>query len=250
LERKKTENFEIPLEKSDIYSLYVKIFPVLPLREIATSEFATHLIGPCLPWVSLVKLSVGGKSYPALISEGIPGSLLRENHSPSLDPYCFTRLGMPSTEVPGSVQLVSIDNDRSFFPAFDVDGSPLVKDITFCFDEMRLPIHPLAREIFLAINPYNFLANWLQILKLEETDLFSKAEKMQFLPRKRKEPIPQDSLLTLNFPSGHVELLYTKMMKLQKILTLNPYATFSLLLRYMPEYSLKIVVWSWSEYAR
>jgi hypothetical protein len=82
---------------------------------------------------------------------------------------------MPYSKIPGNYIPVSVDNDRSFYQAFQVDVengilTPQVKDITFCFDEMNLSISPLAREYFLALDPHDFLSKWLHALNLETWD--------------------------------------------------------------------------------
>jgi hypothetical protein len=57
------------------FTIFIKIFPEMPILDLAVTEFSLHLIGPLLPWTCLAKISVGGKFFPALISEGIPGKL-------------------------------------------------------------------------------------------------------------------------------------------------------------------------------
>jgi hypothetical protein len=275
-------------------TLYIKVFPEMPVLEIAATEFATHLIGPCLPWISLVKISVGGKIFPALLSEGIPGELISKNHPPSVDPYFFSLrvllavllnqedakpsnfVCMPSLQLPGSFVLVSVDNDRSFYPALHVDKennilTPQVKDITFCFDEMNSPVSPLAREIFLTLEPYLFLANWLRISKSEtlglETTLFSASEKKTFFPQSgisrqmsklgrffTQVAVAEESVLNLLLPSGLIGVLYSKMMKLRQILISNPKSTHSELLcaaePHLAKYCRKILTFPGTPYER
>jgi hypothetical protein len=265
-------------ENSEKLTLYIKIFPEMPLLEIAVTEFATHLIGPCLPWITLVKIVAGGKSYPALLSEGITGKLISKNHPPSVDPFFFSLrvllavllnqedakpsniVCMPS-ENSGSFVLVSIDNDRSFYEAFHVNEEknswvPQVKDITFCFEDMNSPISPLAREIFLTLDPHLFLANWLRMTESEtgqlETLLFTQAEKKAYFPQSglsrqfsrvgrflSQVAVPLESVLALLLPPGLIKNLYSKMNKLRKILISNPQTTHFDLLNAVEPYLAK-----------
>jgi hypothetical protein len=278
----------------EIFALYIKIFPEMPVLEIAVTEFATHLVGPCLPWVCLVKILVGGRSYPALLSEGIPGSLISKTHPPSLDPHFFSLrvllavllnqedakpsniVCLPSPKIPGSFVLVSIDNDRSFYEALQVDDAqqtltPQVKDITFCFDEMYSPISPLAREFFLTLEPYNFLATWLRNSNSEtlglDTDLFSDSDKKAYFPQSgiyrqltrfgrflTQVAVPEESVLTLLLPSGLIGILYSKMTKLRQALIMNPQATHLDLLSvtepHLAKYYRKILTFNGTAYDR
>jgi hypothetical protein len=252
-------------ENSENFTIYIKIFPEMPVLELAVTEFAVHLVGPMLPWICLVKLFVGKKTFPAIISEGIPGNLISGNHPPYLDPHFFSLRVLlaalinqedakPSNIIcarspknPKNFNLVSIDNDRSFYPALHVDEkkrsvAPLVKDITFCFDEMNSAISPLAREIFLTLEPYLFLANWLNSMNFEmlgiDTMLFSKEEIEAYFPESgihqqfsrfgrffSQIAVPEESLISLMFPSNLIKNLYTKMMKLRNFLLKNPKST-------------------------
>jgi hypothetical protein len=248
-------------------TIWIKVYPECPLLEIVATEFANLLVGPnFLPWICLAKIVIGNKAYPAILSEGIPGSLVTKDHPPSLDRHLFSYrvllalflnqedakpanlIAKPGLENPENFILVSIDNDRSFYDAMTVNEAtnsvtPQVKDITFCFDEMLLPISARVRDIFLTIDPHAFLSRWLSVsdketFGLEDKLLFLESEKEKCRPltgfsrsasrvskKLTRNAVTEESVLALVLPDGLVSILYSKMMKLRQFLIKFPRAT-------------------------
>jgi hypothetical protein len=267
------------LNENPAFSLYLKVYPEMPALELAMTEFALLLTGPHLPWVELVRLTVGGKSYPVLFSQGIEGTLLSDvlqsPHPMLLAPSAYSQrvllslflnqedakpsnlIAKPARDFPNQIELVSIDNDRSFYPGllYDVTKQqliPQVKDITFCFDAMNNPIDSRVREAFLALNPYALLSFWLMLGQRSSHDLeilFPEKEVIQHFPKSGISrqlqsfgrffsgvAAPEESILSLMLQKGLLETLYTKMKRLQAKLHQAPQATHLDLLKTVEPY--------------
>jgi WD40 repeat protein len=285
-------------DKTSAFTVYLKVYPEMPALELAVTELSLLLVGPHLPWVELVRLTVGGKSYPVLLSQGIEGMLLSDvlqstKPFPSLTPAAYSQRVLLSlllnqedakpsnfiassvNDLTGEIALVSIDNDRSFYPGLVYDEGkqqciPLVKDITFCFDAMQDPIDPLVRERFLALDLYALLSSWLiqgQRTSHDLEVLFPEKEVVQYFPKPEGWSrtwsnamryvsgiaVPEESILSLMLRAGLLETLYTKIKRLQVALY-NPKVTHLDLLKvaepYLARYYEKLLLCRESAYQR
>jgi hypothetical protein len=68
---------KIPLNDEPNSALvFLKLYPDLPMLDIAATEFATLLVGPQLPWIELVKIHDAENIYPAIFCQGIHGEMI------------------------------------------------------------------------------------------------------------------------------------------------------------------------------
>ena len=141
------------------------------------------------------------------------------------------------------IELISIDNDRSFYPGLVLDESkkqliPQVKDITFCFNEMQHPIDLKVREAFLALDAYGLLSFWLMLaqrISHNLSALFTDQEIKTYFPKSgiaqsvanvgrffTHISVPEESILSLMLREGIVETLYTKITVYRTICAVIP----------------------------
>ncbi len=260
----------LPATKETVeFTVYIKVYPEMPALELAVTELSLLLIGPSLPWTELVRLTSAGQSYPVLFSQGISGPLLSDalqsaNTSFTLAPQAYSQrvllslllnqedakpsnlIAQSSTHSPNMIELISIDNDRSFYPGLVLDESkkqliPQVKDITFCFNEMQHPIDLKVREAFLALDAYGVLSSWLMLaqgMSYNLSVLFTDKEIKTYFPKSGMAQsvanigrffyqisVPEESILSLMLREGIVETLYTKITRLQNYLRRYPNVT-------------------------
>jgi hypothetical protein len=139
--------------------VFLKIFPDMPMMDIAATELATLLVGPQLPWVELVRIHDASKTFPAIFCEGIKGEIITyKDFDPSqiarpakkLDLEGYSNrviVGLMLNQEDGKnsnfilkqrnkilepnrrravtnescYELVSVDNDRSFYSSMTVN---------------------------------------------------------------------------------------------------------------------------------
>jgi hypothetical protein len=272
--------FEAPV------SIFLKFFPDLPLVDIAATELATLLVGPHLPWVELVKVRDLEKFYPVVICEGIPGEVIGANHSliqklGALDAVAYSKrvivslflnqedakdtnfivkdlFERASSSTP-LYELVSVDNDRSFYPSLICDGIsrsiPHVKDISLLFDEMHTVVAYPVRESFLMLDPNHILQQFLRVMEnvLSRTKLvFNEDEKQHFFPTTNeklslihcrcmvtKMLIIEESFLDFFLPENTMEVLFFKFWKIHHQLLNFPDTTHLNLLQLAEPYLSK-----------
>jgi hypothetical protein len=277
-------SMEIPVEGfEEPVLIYLKLFPDLPMVDIAATELATLLVGPHLPWVELVKIQdASQKSIPALICEGVRGEMPSRKDFQSTDSdnnedtkkldleeyskcviigmilnpedgkdsnFIFRKSKASPKLGPGdSIKddvcfgLISVDNDRSFYPSLMKNGVgeifPQVKDISFLFDEMNQKIFPTVCESFLMLDPRLILENWLKILEKYERSkniLFSEKEQQELFPghlsfgfslfSRRYIAVVPESFLKFFLPKKTMETLFWKLFKIKSQLLDFPDST-------------------------
>jgi hypothetical protein len=290
----------------DTVLVFLKIFPDLPLVDIGATELATLLVGPQLPWVELVKIHSGKKSYPAIFCEGIRGQIITGNNfgpERKLDPEAYSKRVMvglflnqedgkdsnfivknihvkenftADSETPPKIsetesetvsisnpdgpsvsyfELVSVDNDRSFYPSLLKQGTgkifPQVKDISLLFDEMNEKISSAVCDSFLMLEPYHVLENWLKILKKYENSmkmLFTEQEQEKFFPKQlsysfsgfsrfvSNVAVTEESLLKFFLPKNTMDVLFWKFLKIRNRLLSVPESTHLEILKEVEPY--------------
>jgi hypothetical protein len=122
----------------------------------------------------------------------------------------------------GNYRLISFDADHAFYPATVGRGSITkeiklqLKTIVFCFKQMLDAINPDARELFLSLDAYALLKDFLQELDLDyQMQLFSRKEILHFLEhREETKKIWLANALEL----GGVAELYQRIKRIQAAL--------------------------------
>ena len=200
--------FMIPIEKDRKTICYFTFFPEFPAMQLAIDEFTRRFSGcsPSSVLVRMEIISkIKGKSssiLPVLITKNISGTRLSvplKNNVDQFqlieqrtDPTYFTLkifetllllphndgpenlIAQPVTGINGksAFRLVSLDTGTAFVkPILEGDGGQEivnVRSILFCFRQMEKVFNQEAVQQFLALDPYDFLLDWLSSLeKLE-----------------------------------------------------------------------------------
>ncbi|MBS0622793.1 MAG: protein kinase [Verrucomicrobia bacterium] len=187
----------IPLSEKNKRFAYLKAYPELPGRQLASDCLTYRLTGSGAQasLILFTPLDNGKpnekKAYPVLLSKPA-GKTIQEStnckenplETRKLDIYHFT-LKVFATYLIGyeddkkdnltlnegidpmgapCEQLISIDTDHSFFsPMVDttIDSKVQVKTVTFAFPEMNQPLDPEAIADFLSLDRYQLLREWL-----------------------------------------------------------------------------------------
>jgi hypothetical protein len=222
------------------YELFFKQFPEMPGVEYAVDKLFELLIGHGTSFTDLGKLTLAnGKCYPVLISQGIPGMNLHEallSHPElveNLDAEAFSELLIASMLVnfedakpdnfivevlfDNTGHLVGIDNDHAFVEPLVRDSSTKVqvKCILYCLDQMKQPIHPCARERFLAVTPERILNVWLNQLILKNKqycELFSPLERKELFQESKNR---SSVVIPIPFREGAIADIYQKFQRIQ-----------------------------------
>lgn len=195
-------------------SFIVKYQPDLPVAEMMSRALQRALGDPYVPYGELICMHDRKNNQKKIffISEKFSGKRLDQcwqDNSINWEPKAFLWRflgallngpadGKPENEIAVTnnydgrlviTRCSGIDTDLGFVPfcSSPTKHSPQIKlnvvSVIFCFDEMKQPIAKNLLEMILAINPYNFLRNWL--LELEGyqsilSKLFDKDEIEQF----------------------------------------------------------------------
>ena len=221
------------------YDLYFKQYPEMPGIEYAVGKLFELLIGHGTSPTDLAKVTFpNGKSYPVLISQGINGDNLHDVLSDTakaqrlnkLDHRYFSELLLASFIVnfedakpenfileplnDESFHLVGIDNDHAFVR----ENTLIVKSILYCFDSMKQPLHPCARERFLSLDPEQLLNDWLKLIDQQNIlycNLFPPDNRKMLLTKPLSRFI---SIVPVLLRSGIVVEIYNKLCNLQDAL--------------------------------
>lgn len=211
-------------------NLYGKVFPEMPGMECALDELARLLTGTCVPYAQLVRLEIGGKVIPMLLSEAIIGKplhiMIREKGDKLNELLNFRLFNKQvlfsiaanaedkkpsniivreiSKEENESLETICIDNDRSLFPSIvEEDGRlvPIVKDITYCFELMKRKVDPVVEAEIKHFDVYALLKQWLkQLEKINNSinKLFALEEMEEFFPKKGQAKFRQQLIKQVN----------------------------------------------------
>jgi hypothetical protein len=232
------------------HSLYFKVYPELPGIEEAVGLLTRKLLNYGAPHTELI--NIGG--CPVLLSHShgdkkkTLDSILRDypHLLKNLDEESLSGLillamlinpedGKPSNYViephpvnPKKYRIVGIDNDHAFVPAIVTEKPkkeffsgklvPIaqVKTILYCLDQMKDPVHPNIRSLFINTRPDELFDEWLRELKKVNTsysDLFPNREDHTTFFREHQ------SFLGVPFQKGAISHLYNKFVTLRDTLT-------------------------------
>jgi hypothetical protein len=247
-------SMEIPVDDNGPLTLvFLKICPDLPMVDIAATELSALLVGPQLPWIELVKIHDADNFYPAIFCQGIRGNMISDVEIQTLDPESYSKrvfIGIflnqedgkdsnfiakqneESSKQNACFELVSVDNDRSFFPSLIHDESgeifPQVKDISFLFDDMKTIVFSTVKESFLLLEPYRLLQNFLKILEDHEKAkniLFDRKDQEKFYPGKpfsfsdfkklKENPISKECFLKFYLPENTIDIIFCKFLRIR-----------------------------------
>lgn len=201
--------------RGDTAALAFQPHPPWPGVQQAVGLLARRLFGPCgggstplVPHVELARwpAQASGRvrpTTPVLVSQVIPGDTLLEAllGSPEaldvLDPrrtselLALTMLVSPEAATPHKFRLAPVAGDRLEMVWMQPDGafvpsSPtsrragelyLAKNVLFCLEQMKHPLHPAVRQAILAIDsPAELLSSWaaeLDLVNAEHAALFA-----------------------------------------------------------------------------
>jgi WD40 repeat protein len=129
------------------------------------------------------------------------------------------------TGTPGKTtsQLIGIDNDHAFVPPVAKKAllftQLLVKNILYCFDEMKKPIHEEVREEILELSADEVLTRWLMGVQQRDRlycSLFTEDEMVTLFTNKDES---KRSVVRMLVPPDLAVNLYAKFRKLQEILS-------------------------------
>ena len=231
-----------------LIKLHIKIFPELPATECAVAELVELLCGFGTPNVQIACLEINDEKFPVLLSQTIEGKSL-QNHiremgcqlnqtlNSRLFQYRFLLsilLNQEDNKPSNFIELICVDNDRSFFPAIAYEDGhwvPIVKDITFCFDMIEQIIDPVLRAEILHLDANQLLNRWLdQLEKIAKAidQLFSIEEMEKFFPKTGPfikqvniQQMTKETILPLTLKQHTIANLYEKITRLQSYLK-NP----------------------------
>ena len=233
----------------DGYNLHIKQNPDHPCMEYAIGSLMHRLFGHPMPAIELARITHGGKSYPALISQTISGKTLDKvspKHLKTLNKRIFTEqlighvLTLPGDAWPrnyicGGGHLTCVDREVSLVEPI-VSGylgkTVQFTSVLFCLDVLDT-LDTDALEAFRVINPEILLHNWLQDLIVYEKQccaLFPDAGENKTLLEKNPDDAFTPALL---LPQGTIARLYQQILSLQSLFRDKPSPTPYDLLEHM-----------------
>lgn len=234
------------------HSLYFKVFPELPGIEEAVGLLTRKLLNYGAPHTELLNIA----GCPVLVSHSHGDKdktldFMLRNHPHTLnnlDEMSLSGLilvamlinpedGKPTNYViephpssPKKYCIVGIDNDHAFVPAIVAekpkkgfwDGKLIpiaqVKTVLYCLDQMKDPIHPTIRSLFINLRPDEVLDEWLRELKKVNTSY------SDFFPNPKDHVTffkEHECFLGIPFQKGAISHLYDKFVTLRDLLTKN-----------------------------
>jgi hypothetical protein len=251
----------IPLDleiNGQVIKLHLKIFPEMPGIECAVAKLVDSLCGFGTPNTQIACLEINDEKIPILLSQTIEGkplnSLIRElgdQLNQTLNPKLIQKrvllsilLNQEDNKPSNFIELICVDNDRSFFPAIAYEDGhlvPIVKDIIFCFDMMEQKIDPVLASEILHFDASKLLNRWLdQLEKMSKAidQLFTIAEMEKFFPKTGTANLSQqfikqvntqhaakETILPLTLKQHTLANLYEKIIRLQSYLKEHPHPT-------------------------
>ncbi len=271
----KGRHLVMEIKLPDRKSVYLKIYPEMPGMEYAAGSLSRLLIGRGLPSVAIARFEVGKETYPVLISETINGfhfdEVVKQKFDISFDSRLYSEIMIltlvlnPEDAKPDNfilvasenkkennknlcMGLVSIDNDRSFYPAVlreEEKNTILVKSMVYCFDEMNTILNSALREEILSLSPNLLLSYWLddigrqdealrQLFNPKEIQELFKEQSVGALLKKSssiKNISPESSIIPIPLREKLVAELYLKLCNIQNTLKENPQITHLELLK-------------------
>ncbi|MBA3814151.1 MAG: hypothetical protein H0X26_06645 [Alphaproteobacteria bacterium] len=236
-------------------ALYFKVYPELPGIEEAVGLLTRKLIRHGAPHTELININ----GLPVLVSHSHGSKettldyimrkspeILKNLDEESLSglilvamlinpedgkPTNYVIEGHPTKE--NKYRIVGIDNDHAFVPAIVMEkpkkefwtGKPLavaqVKTILYCLDQMKNPVHPNIRSMFINLHADETFDEWLRELKKVNTsysDLFlDPQDHVNFFRDKEHQ-----SFLGIPFQKGAISHLYDKFVTLRNALNQSP----------------------------
>ena len=245
--------------------IHFKFYPEMPLVEEAVRCLARQIfLNGIVPETEVFRFFDDKKRpYPVLLSQHVEGENLQEiikvpNKTKNMDAlldHCsfselilFTFLYNPEDGKPDNYifspfinshgkpayRIVSIDNDHAFVEPVLLQNNHRVmqvKTILYCLSQMQLPIHPLARDNFIKLDPKTIMSDWLLLLDSTQgtcDQLFKENDRKRlFFEEDKENPI----ITRVPLKKGIVPKIYEKFVRLKALLQENPDITHLELLK-------------------
>lgn len=243
-------------------SLYVKFLPELPGIEEEVGELSRLLFRQGTPYTKLLRIKFGTTylEKPLLVSEGIEGKTLKE--AAEQDPIELQHLNQRQIsemillailthpedgntknfivhpvgntyERGRTYDLIPIDNDRSFVPGIALEETAgkegkiriQVKSALFCLNEMLRPLDERAKDAILRVDAASLLRGWLGRMAAIQQSYEALYHPGQERALVQDLVLKDQVLLEVPFPKSMMLQLYTRFLRMQKILKYNPYIT-------------------------
>lgn len=229
------------------HHIYFKEYPELPGLEEAVGRLTRMILGFGAPFTELVRIN----NKPVMLSQGIQGrnlldvlknepELLKQLDLESVSGLILLAMltnpedGKPDNYIVephlDKYRLVCVDNDHAFVPAVgrqtpeDAQDQTKqlvvqVKSVLYCLDQMNEEIPASIKKLFLNINPYTLLKEWLTGLQTLQDNytqkLFKGSHDHGFLRGH------DNCCLKVSFPYNGIKDLFQKFLYMRDIFSLS-----------------------------